>query len=227
MGSLIPDSVNHNTVSVLNVQPSPLCEQASLDAHRNKRRRLSSGSSKIVKYDSEPVSLTGQDELSPTSPKATKLELIVSYQYVEEFLDNISNHIYKTVLENLCPDNMRGSFCRTPDKCIQRGYFFACPNYATLRHCKHGGSTTFAHLGHKHTLKGCQVNDKIDCQKRHLDGHLCKVEVLHFHVRAACITLRGGVYCQKEPCEWGHDYKEVRRKVMSNKKHTRSYDEGI
>lgn len=223
VNSSLPDSVEHGIFSISPIQSSHLVE-VSPDAHENKRRRFSLGSLKTFECDSQPASLTDQDEFLNTSPKAAKLKLIVSNEYVEEFLDSVSNHVYKTVLENLCPDNMRGSFCRCPDICIGRGRFFACPNYATLRPCRHGKSATFAHFGYKHTLKGCQVNDKIDCWKRHLDGRSCRVKVLHFHVRAACITLRGGVYCQKELCEWGHDYKEIRRKVMSNKNYTQSYD---
>lgn len=49
---------------------------------------------------------------------------------INDFLSDLSERIYESVITNLCPDNMRGSFCRNPDHCLSSKRFFACP----LRH---------------------------------------------------------------------------------------------
>lgn len=214
----LSEGVVTNTTSSLTSRSTELTERVMSPGFAAcKRRKTSFSSSDTFKSDLEPHSPKGSRTSSESCPTSAS---IVSDEYVEDFLTNLSDQIYKSVLENLCPDNMRGSFCRTPDLCFNQDRFFACPNFATLRYCKYDEAPSFAHPGYKHTLKGCQVNDRIDCRKKHPDGQPCRVEVLHFHVRAACVTLRGGTYCQKEPCEWGHDYRDIRRRVMSTRKPT-------
>lgn len=211
----VPQVIRVNTASISSFESLALTKRAlTPDPVMCKRRKISFSCSDTIENDPKVSVLTDANRSPSTYPQSVS---IVSDGYVEDFLDNLSSQIHKSVLENLCPDNMRGSFCRTPDVCFSQGCFFACPNYATLKHCKHEEHSTFAHPGYKHTFKGCQVNEKVKCKKIHTDGNPCRVKVIHFHVRAACITLRGGTYCQKEPCEWGHDHMDIRKRVMSSR----------
>lgn len=179
-----------------------------------KRPRLLSNSSE----DDDEIQFHELSHTPASSDICSFPSFLNSEEDIEYFLNDLSEQIYRGVLENLCPDNMRGSFCRTPDTCLSEGFFFACPSFATLRRCKTGSPGALTHSGYKHTVRGCQVNDKVECGKTHPDGRLCRVRVVYFHVRAACITLRGGNYCQQQPCGWGHDYKDIRRQVMSAKR---------
>lgn len=119
------------------------------------------------------------------------------------------------VLQNLCPDNMRGSICLTPDACSRMGFYFACPDYAFCRPCYHTVDHRLAHRGYRHTIIGCQVDNNVDCKKRHDDGRPCRVPTIYYHVRASCESLRTGKQCEAgKACRWGHDYVEVRKSVM-------------
>lgn len=133
---------------------------------------------------------------------------------VDDFLGSLGIELYKHILQNLCPDNMRGSYCRTPEDCITRDRFFACPDYAVRKRCKHDSVDRFSHFGHKHTLNGCMAKDSQECRKWSRQLGPCRAEVVYFHIRASCVTLRGGSHCQANPCQFGHDYPEIRKAVM-------------
>ncbi|KAK5940506.1 hypothetical protein PMZ80_006922 [Knufia obscura] len=133
---------------------------------------------------------------------------------IEDFLSDLSDDIQASTLKNLCPDNMRGTFCHKPDECHTQGRFFACPEYAVLKKCPHEKENSLTHIGYKHTINGCTAHHKADCKRTHKDGRPCRVKVVYFHVRASCMTLRGGKKCQMTPCQWGHDFESIRRAVM-------------
>ena len=153
---------------------------------------------------------------SPTSTSTTFSTSIATQTEIEAFLSSLSDTIHASTLQNLCPDNMRGTFCHSPSTCSLQGRFFACPEYAILKKCPHESSNCFTHFGHKHTVNGCTAHHKTECQRTHEDGRPCRIQVVYFHVRASCITLRGGKNCQMKPCQWGHDFEAIRRAVMNS-----------
>lgn len=179
-----------------------------------KRRRLSSTRSDSdgeTDIDSSGSTRPSADSQSPASSCTLGEE-------IETFLEDLSEQIYINALSHMCPENLRGSFCRNPQACLENNRFFACPNYATLKVCQHGENGTFTHFGHKHTVPGCQASDQAECNKSHAEGQACRIKVVYYHIRASCVTLRGGTYCQKAPCLWGHDYQLIRKRVMSMRK---------
>ena len=181
------------------------------DEQPAKKSRISSSAS-----SSRQVSSTFSTSASSTNSSVTSCSP-VSKEYVDKFLDDCANDLYISVLQNLCPDNMRGSYCKDPQSCLSTNRHFACPDYAVLAKCRHDKPGRLTHSGTKHTVKGCTAKDKVDCKRNHPDGRPCRVEVVYFHIRASCITLRGGRYCQTTPCQWGHDEVEIRRAVMERK----------
>ena len=72
----------------------------------------------------------------------------------DAFLDSLSEEIYTSTLAQLCPDNMRGSYCRQPLTCLGMGRFFACPHYAVTKKCKQDG---FAHEGYLHATRPAPI----------------------------------------------------------------------
>lgn len=203
--------------TLLNWKSRPLNNSAVLatpdDDQPHKRWKISSASS-----CSEKEAAFGQVGYASTASKSTSTTAsftsIASETEIEDFLADLSDSIEASTLRNLCPDNMRGTFCHTPDVCYSSGRFFACPEYAILKGCSQGRADTFTHFGYKHTVTGCSAHHRADCKRAHGDGRPCRVEVVYFHVRASCITLRGGKNCQMRPCQWGHDFEEIRRVVM-------------
>ena len=190
-----------------------------LDEQPQKRRKLFSADSRSeydlgfrqVSNTSATSNVTSASVSTSTFSSSTS---IASNTEIEDFLSDLSASIQASTLQNLCPDNMRGTFCHTPDTCHDHGYFFACPEYAILKECSHDKSGSYTHFGHKHTVPGCAAHHKTDCRIYHRDGRPCRVEVVYFHVRASCMTLRGGKSCQMRPCQWGHDFEDIRRAVM-------------
>ena len=51
---------------------------------------------------------------------------------------------------------------------------------------------------------------------RDIAPHLRLTSAVYFHIRASCITLKGGrrLRCPSKPCSWGHDYIMERQHVM-------------
>lgn len=134
---------------------------------------------------------------------------------VTSFLYRLEEEIYKSILTSLCPDNMRGSFCKTPLACSQN-CFFACPEYAIHQKCTYEKDQVFSHAGYKHTVQGCTVHHRNECKARHPNGDKCRTKVIFFHVRASCMSLRGdGYICRTVPCLFGHDNPAIRRAVMN------------
>jgi len=185
------------------------------DDQPHKRRKLSSASPRS-ESGATLRQLSHASTASSSTSTTTSLVSIASETEIEDFLSNLSDSIQASTLRNLCPDNMRGTFCHTPEVCHLHGRFFACPEYAILKGCPQGRADTLTHFGYKHTVTGCAAHHKTDCKRAHRDGRPCRVEVVYFHVRASCITLRGGKKCQMRPCQWGHDFEETRKVVMKN-----------
>jgi len=178
-----------------------------------KRREFSSASS-CTESEAAFGQVSFASTASTSTSTITSFTSIASETEIEDFLAELSDSIEASTLRNLCPDNMRGTFCHTPDACYSQSRFFACPEYAILKGCSQGRADTFTHLGYKHTVTGCSAHHRTECKRAHGDGRPCRVEVVYFHVRASCITLRGGKNCQMRPCQWGHDFEEIRRVVM-------------
>lgn len=183
------------------------------DDQLHKRRKLSSTSS-CSETEVAFRQVSSASTSSTSTSTTTSLASIASETEIEDFLSDLSDSIQASTLRNLCPDNMRGTFCHTPDACHLQSRFFACPEYAILKGCPQGRADTFTHFGYKHTINGCAAHHRTDCKRAHRDGRPCRVEVVYFHVRASCITLRGGKNCQMKPCQWGHDFEEIRRVAM-------------
>lgn len=192
----------------------PLISSATSDDDQLfKRRNLFSVGSCSADQGSRHVSYASTGPTSIFTCR-TASALIAPESEIEDFLSDLSDSIQASTLQNLCPDNMRGTFCHEPNECHSQGRFFACPEYAILKKCPHEKSDSLTHFGYKHTINGCTAHHKTDCKRKHHEGRSCRIEVVYFHVRASCITLRGGKKCQMKPCRWGHDFDAIRRTVM-------------
>lgn len=183
--------------------------------HTKCEDELSEIGSKQIELRRSPANLVSRPSITVKLPPIPYAPHPMSQKEVDDFLDDLGKEFYINILQKLCPDNMRGTYCRTPEECISNDLFFACPEYAIRKHCKHTSTGRFSHFGFKHTLNGCMVKDNLECLRYDRQLGPCRVEVVYFHVRASCITLRGGKRCQAYPCHFGHDYPEIRRAVMS------------
>lgn len=180
----------------------------TVDEQPRKKRRLSFS-------DSSTLSRSPPDVCAETASLACSISSAASEE-TENFLDQLDEEIYTSILGSLCPDNMRGSFCKAPMTCIDKGRFFACPEFAIHQKCPHEKDGVFSHSGFKHTVQGCTAHHRNDCKMKNPDGQTCRVKVIFFHVRASCMSVRGDRFvCRTMPCLFGHDNPDIRRVVMA------------
>ena len=130
-------------------------EHLALENHSFKQRDVYSGRSCTPPLlpRASPRNNSCSSTISASTTSALGTSPTASSREALSFLDDLAEQVYKSILGNLCPDNMRGSYCRTPDLCISNHAFFACPEYAIGKKCKELKCEFFSHFGYKHTIK--------------------------------------------------------------------------